>query len=128
MGLFVHTMSVFDEPAVAEFTIPERSEHLKKLLADGTSELPESAYGASVVDADWITKHVAGEQLKIFDVRGKVKHVVHIPGSISVVFKENGFRDMKKVPVDREGSIVVYCDGADSWKSYEFVRWVVRSG
>ncbi len=83
---------------------------------------PESLDGATVVDADWVMANK--NEVTIYDVRSKEKYDKgHVPGAISVPYKENSEKhvnfdasldefDLSKFPVDKGAGIVTQCSGA----------------
>ncbi|UCE72173.1 MAG: rhodanese-like domain-containing protein [Nitrospiraceae bacterium] len=99
---------------------------------------PESLDGATVVDAEWVKQNEG--KVMVFDARKKGEYVEgHIPGSISVPYKEKSEKtvdfdpskdkwDMSKYPSDKNASIVVYCNGVKCWKSYKTIVLLAKAG
>lgn len=99
---------------------------------------PESLDGATVVDAEWVKQNEG--KVMVFDARKKGEYVEgHIPGSISVPYKEKSEKtvdfdpskdkwDMSKYPSDKNASIVVYCNGVKCWKSYKSIVRLAKDG
>ncbi len=125
-GLFVHTTSVFNKPAIAKIAVQEKKKPTQNSVEQMGSKLPETIKGASIVDADWVKANYLTRGITIFDVRGYTKYIVHIPGAIP--FKGKEIKSKKKLPVDKGSPIVVYCDGLKSRQSYEVARSLARAG
>jgi rhodanese-related sulfurtransferase len=63
----------------------------------------------------------------------------HIKGAISVPYKEKSAKavdfdasqdsfDLSKLPADKNTAMVIYCNGAECWKSYKASTAAVKAG
>lgn len=105
------------------------------IAADTPSELA----GATLVTADR-AKELAAKGAHLLDVRSANEFAEgHIKGAKNVPYKEKsekkaGFDagqdsfDLAKLPADKAADLIVYCNGAECWKSYKAGATAIKAG
>lgn len=105
------------------------------IAADTPSELA----GATLVTADR-AKELAAKGAQLLDVRSANEFAEgHIKGAKNVPYKEKsekkpGFDagqdsfDLAKLPADKAADLIVYCNGAECWKSYKAGATAIKAG
>lgn len=100
---------------------------------------PESLNGTTVVNADK-TKELMGSGAKVIDTRVAAEYAeAHIKGAINVPYKEKSKKapdydakedsfDLAKLPSDKNGGVVAYCNGPECWKSYKASNEMLKAG
>ncbi len=105
-------------------------------LADNT---PAVLSGAKLISAEEAVKAIGGGAVPI-DTRIASEYAEgHIKGALSIPYREKseksvGFDaskdqfDLSKLPVNKEASIVLYCNGPECWKSYKAATVAIKGG
>lgn len=108
-------------------------------LSVQATETPSSLDGATVVNSDQVKKMLdAGTPL--IDARVANEYVeAHIKGAKNVPYKEKSAKatnfdaaqdsfDLSKLPSDKSGAIVFYCNAGECWKSYKASIAALKAG
>jgi rhodanese-related sulfurtransferase len=94
------------------------------------ADTPDSLKGATLVDAVK-AKSLSDAGVKVIDSRVANEYAEsHIKGAINVPYKEKSAKsvdfdasqdsfDLSKLPADKNTAIIIYCNGAECWKSYK---------
>ena len=105
-------------------------------LAD---ETPPVLSGAKLITAEEAVKAIGGGAVPV-DTRVASEYAEgHIKGALSVPYREKSAKsvdfdaskdqfDLSKLPVNKEASIVVYCNGPECWKSYKAATVSIKGG
>jgi rhodanese-related sulfurtransferase len=103
------------------------------------ADTPDSLKGAILVDAIK-AKSLADSGVKMIDARVANEYAeAHIKGAISVPYKEKSAKsvdfdasqdsiDLSKLPADKNTAILLYCNGAECWKSYKASKAAIKAG
>jgi rhodanese-related sulfurtransferase len=111
------------------------------LLISNTAfaDTPDSLKGATVVDAVK-AKSLIDSGVMVIDSRVANEYAEsHIKGAISVPYKEKSAKavdfdasqdsfDLSKLPADKNTAMVIYCNGAECWKSYKASTAAIKAG
>ena len=105
-------------------------------LAD---ETPLALSGTKLITAEEAVKAIGGGAVAI-DTRVASEYAEgHIKGALSVPYREKSAKsvefdaskdqfDLSKLPANKEASIVLYCNGAECWKSYKAATVAIKGG
>ena len=103
-------------------------------------ETPVQLKGGKVASVDESKRWVDTKSVTFVDTRSVVNYGKgHIPGAISVAYKEKSDKvadfdpskdelDMSKLPADKKSTIVFYSDGPTGWKSYKAAVLALQRG
>lgn len=103
------------------------------------ADTPDSLNGATVVDAVK-AKSLFDAGVKVIDARVANEYAEsHIKGAINVPYKEKSAKavdfdvkqdstDLSKLPADKNTAILIYCNGAECWKSYKASVAAIKAG
>jgi len=110
-----------------------------KSVASMLNTTPTHLPGAKIIAAaeaqELITKGVP-----VYDVRNQEEYATaHVPGSISVPYKEGSAKEvgfdpaddqfaLNKLPKDKNAPLMMYCDGTICWKSYKSAVMAIHAG
>lgn len=108
-------------------------------LSAGATETPDTLDGATVVGAEQVKKMLdAGTP--VIDARVANEYVEgHIKGAKNVPYKEKSAKaknfdaaqdsfDVAKLPADKSGALVFYCNAGECWKSYKAAVVSMKNG
>lgn len=102
-------------------------------------QTPESVSGATVVTAEQ-AKAMVEKGTLIVDTRVANEYVEqHIKGAVSIPYKEKSEKsvnydpsvdsfDLSLLPVDKNTSVIMYCNAGECWKSYKAIKAAVKAG
>jgi rhodanese-related sulfurtransferase len=102
-------------------------------------DTPDSLKGAILVDAAK-AKSLADSGVMVIDARVANEYAeAHIKGAISVPYKEKSAKavdfdasqdsiDLSKLPSDKNKAVLIYCNGAECWKSYKASMAAIKAG
>ena len=100
---------------------------------------PDSLKGTTLVDAAK-AKSLHDSGVMVIDSRVANEYAEsHIKGAISVPYKEKSAKsadfdasqdsfDLSKLPADKNTPMIIYCNGAECWKSYKASSAAVKAG
>jgi rhodanese-related sulfurtransferase len=100
---------------------------------------PDSLKGATLVDAVK-AKSLSESGVIVIDSRVANEYAEsHIKGAISVPYKEKSAKsvdfdasqdsfDLSKLPADKNTAMIIYCNGAECWKSYKASTTAIKAG
>ena len=103
------------------------------------ADTPDSLKGATLVDAVK-AKSLFDAGVKVIDARVANEYAeAHIKGAISVPYKEKSAKavdfdvkqdstDLSKLPADKNTALLIYCNGAECWKSYKASVAAIKAG
>src|SRR5674476_1570466 len=103
------------------------------------ADTPDSLKGATLVDAVK-AKSLSDAGVKVIDSRVANEYAEsHIKGAINVPYKEKSAKavdfdvkqdstDLSKLPADKNTAILIYCNGAECWKSYKASVAAIKAG
>jgi rhodanese-related sulfurtransferase len=103
------------------------------------AETPSSAKNFTVVDSTK-AKSLMDAGAVVVDARVANEYVEsHIKGAKSIPYKEKSAKaidfdssldsfDIAKLPADKSGALVFYCNGAECWKSYKAATLAFKAG
>jgi len=103
------------------------------------ADTPDSLKGATLVDAVK-AKSLFDAGVKVIDARVANEYAEsHIKGAINVPYKEKSAKavdfdvkqdstDLSKLPADKNTAILIYCNGAECWKSYKASVAAIKAG
>jgi len=103
------------------------------------ADTPEKLKGTTVVDATK-AKSLSDSGVLVIDSRVANEYAEsHIKGAISVPYKEKSAKsedfdasqdsfDLSKLPTDKSTPILIYCNGAECWKSFKSSTAAVKAG
>jgi len=103
------------------------------------ADTPDSLKGATLVDAVK-AKSLFDAGVKMIDARVANEYAEsHIKGAINVPYKEKSAKavdfdvkqdstDLSKLPADKNTAILIYCNGAECWKSYKASVAAIKAG
>ena len=103
------------------------------------ADTPDSLKGATLVDAVK-AKSLFDAGVKVIDARVANEYAEsHIKGAINVPYKEKSAKavdfdvkqdstDLSKLPADKNTAILIYCNGAECWKSYKSSVAAIKAG
>lgn len=103
------------------------------------ADTPETLKGATLVDAAQAKAAIDGGA-KIVDARVANEYAeAHIKGAINIPYKEKSAKsatydasqdsfDLSKLPADKNAALVIYCNGAECWKSYKASEMAIKAG
>lgn len=103
------------------------------------ADTPDSLKGAILVDAVK-AKSLSDSGVKVIDSRVANEYAEsHIKGAVSVPYKEKSAKsvdfdasqdsfDLSKLPADKNTAIIIYCNGAECWKSYKASAAAIKAG
>jgi len=103
------------------------------------ADTPDSLKGAILVDAAK-AKSLSDAGVKVIDARVANEYAEsHIKGAVSVPYKEKSAKaadfdashdsfDLGKLPADKSTAVVIYCNGAECWKSYKASAVAIKAG
>jgi rhodanese-related sulfurtransferase len=103
------------------------------------ADTPDSLKGATLVDAAK-AKSLADSGVMVIDARVANEYAeAHIKGAVSVPYKEKSAKaldfdatqdsiDLSKLPADKNKAILIYCNGAECWKSYKASVAAIKAG
>jgi rhodanese-related sulfurtransferase len=111
------------------------------LLSGNTAlaDTPESLKGATVVDAAQAKSLVDGGVL-VIDARVANEYAEsHIKGALNIPYKEKSAKattydasldsiDLGKFPANKNTPVLIYCNGAECWKSYKASTAAIKAG
>lgn len=104
-----------------------------------TGDVPETLAGAKVVTADDVEK-LRASGAPIVDSRVASEYAEgHIKGAINVPYREKSAKStdfdaskdefgLAKLPSDKAGDIVIYCNGPECWKSFKASTAAIKAG
>jgi rhodanese-related sulfurtransferase len=110
-----------------------------KGVASMLNTTPTSLPGAKVISAAE-AKVLAAKGMVIYDVRVSDEfETAHIPGAISVPYKESSAKEvgfdpaddqfaLNKLPKNKNTPFMMYCDGTICWKSYKSALLAIQGG
>jgi rhodanese-related sulfurtransferase len=110
-----------------------------KGVASMLNTTPTSLPGAKVISAAE-AKMLAAKGMAVYDVRvAEEFDTAHIPGAISVPYKEASAKEvgfdpaddqfaLNKLPKDKNTPFMMYCDGTICWKSYKSALMAIQGG
>ncbi len=110
-----------------------------KGVASMLNTTPTSLPGAKVITVAEAKTHIA-KGMAVYDVRlAEEFDTAHIPGAISVPYKETSAKEvgfdpvddqfaLNKLPKDKNTPFMMYCDGTICWKSYKSALMAVQGG
>jgi rhodanese-related sulfurtransferase len=110
-----------------------------KGVASMLNTTPTSLPGAKVI-AVAEAKELISKGMPVYDVRVADEfEVAHIPGAISVPYKEASAKEvgfdpaddqfaLNKLPKDKNTPFIMYCDGTICWKSYKSALMAIQGG
>jgi len=103
------------------------------------ADTPDSLKGATLVDAVK-AKSLFDAGVKMIDARVANEYAEsHIKGAINVPYKEKSAKavdfdvkqdstDLSKLPADKNTALLIYCNGAECWKSYKASVAAIKAG
>jgi len=103
------------------------------------ADTPDSLKGATLVDAVK-AKSLSDSGVMVIDSRVANEYAEsHIKGAISVPYKEKSAKsadfdasqdsfDLSKLPADKNTAMIIYCNGAECWKSYKASTAAIKAG
>jgi rhodanese-related sulfurtransferase len=103
------------------------------------ADTPDSLKGATLVDAVK-AKSLSDSGVMVIDSRVANEYAEsHIKGAISVPYKEKSTKsadfdasqdsfDLSKLPANKSTAILIYCNGAECWKSYKASTAAIKAG
>ena len=103
------------------------------------ADTPDSLKGAILVDAVK-AKSLSDSGVMVIDSRVANEYAEsHIKGAISVPYKEKSTKsvdfdasqdsfDLSKLPANKNTAIIIYCNGAECWKSYKASTAAIKAG
>ena len=103
------------------------------------ADTPDSLKGATLVDAVK-AKSLSDSGVMVIDSRVANEYAEsHIKGAINVPYKEKSAKsvdfdasqdsfDLSKLPADKNTAIIIYCNGAECWKSYKASTAAIKAG
>jgi len=103
------------------------------------ADTPENLKGAMVVDAAK-AKSLADGGVLMIDARVANEYAEsHIKGAINIPYKEKSAKamnydasldniDLGKFPADKNTPVLIYCNGAECWKSYKASTAAIKAG
>jgi rhodanese-related sulfurtransferase len=103
------------------------------------ADTPDSLKGATLVDAVK-AKSLFDAGVKVIDARVANEYAEsHIKGAINVPYKEKSAKavdfdvkqdstDLSKLPADKNTALLIYCNGAECWKSYKASVAAIKAG
>ncbi|AAZ95961.1 rhodanese-like protein [Thiobacillus denitrificans ATCC 25259] len=110
-----------------------------KSVASMLNTTPTVLPGAKVIGAAQ-TRELMAQGVPVYDVRvGEEYAVAHVPGAISVPYKEGSAKEvgfdaaddqfaLNKLPKDKNAPFIMYCDGTICWKSYKSAVMAIQAG
>lgn len=110
-----------------------------KSVATMLNTTPTSLPGAKVISATE-AKALIAKGVPMYDVRDEEEYkTAHVPGSISVPYKESSAKEVGfepaddqfalfKLPKDKNAPLMMYCDGTICWKSYKSATLAIQAG
>jgi rhodanese-related sulfurtransferase len=110
-----------------------------KGVASMLNTTPTSLPGAKVITVAEAKVHIA-KGMAVYDVRlAEEFDTAHIPGAISVPYKEASAKEvgfdpvddqfaLNKLPKDKNTPFMMYCDGTICWKSYKSALMAIQGG
>lgn len=111
-----------------------------KSVASMLNTTPTSLPGAKVVASAAEAKMLIEKGMPVYDVRVDEEYeTAHIPGAISVPYKEGSAKEvgfdpaddqfaLNKLPKDKNTAFMMYCDGTICWKSYKSATMAIQAG
>jgi rhodanese-related sulfurtransferase len=111
------------------------------MIAQGEEKpvVPDKLANAIVISAEEV-ENLIKSKAKVFDVRNELEYEAgHIPGAINIPYKEKSQKsvdfdssldkfDTKKLSVDKDTQIIIYCNGETCWKSFKASTALVKAG
>lgn len=103
------------------------------------ADTPDSLKGATLVDAVK-AKSLFDAGVRVIDARVANEYAEsHIKGAINVPYKEKSAKavdfdvkqdstDLSKLPADKNTALLIYCNGAECWKSYKASVAAIKAG
>lgn len=103
------------------------------------ADTPDNLKGATVVDAAK-AKSLSDSGVVVIDSRVANEYVEsRIKGAISIPYKEKSAKsvdfdasqdsfDLSKLPANKDAGILIYCNGAECWKSYKASTAAIKAG
>lgn len=103
------------------------------------ADTPDSLKGAILVDAVK-AKSLSDSGVMVIDSRVANEYAEgHIKGAVSVPYKEKSAKsvdfdasqdnfDLSKLPANKNTAIIIYCNGAECWKSYKASAAAIKAG
>lgn len=100
---------------------------------------PESLPGVTVITAE-TAKSMVEKGVMIVDTRVANEYVdLHIKGAVSIPYKEKSEKsvnfdpsvdsfNLSLLPVDKNVSVIMYCNAGECWKSYKSSKAAVKAG
>jgi rhodanese-related sulfurtransferase len=110
-----------------------------KNIASMLNTTPTSLPGAKIISAAE-AKALIEKGVPVYDVReGEEYEKAHVPGAISLPYKEASAKEvgfdpvddqfaLNKLPKDKNAPLVMYCDGTICWKSYKSTVMAIQAG
>jgi rhodanese-related sulfurtransferase len=103
------------------------------------ADTPETLAGAKRVSAEDVAK-VQSSGAVVIDSRVAAEYAEgHIKGAINVPYREKSEKavnfdasqdefNLAKLPADKAAAIVIYCNGAECWKSFKASTVAIKGG
>jgi len=103
------------------------------------ADTPASLKGATVVDAAK-AKSLSDSGVMVIDSRVANEYAEsHIKGAINIPYKEKSAKsenfdasqdsfDLSKLPANKNTPMIIYCNGAECWKSFKASTAVIKDG
>lgn len=103
------------------------------------ADTPDNLKGATVVDAAK-AKSLSDSGVVVIDSRVANEYVEsRMKGAISIPYKEKSAKsvdfdasqdsfDLSKLPANKDAGILIYCNGAECWKSYKASTAAIKAG
>jgi rhodanese-related sulfurtransferase len=110
-----------------------------KSVASMLNTTPTNLPGAKIIAAA-DAKQLIAKGVPVYDVRNQEEYeTAHVPGSISVPYKEGSAKEvgfdpaddqfaLNKLPKDKNAPLMMYCDGTICWKSYKSAVMAIHAG
>lgn len=110
-----------------------------KNIASMLNTTPTSLPGAKIISAAE-AKALIEKGVPVYDVRdGEEYEKAHVPGAISLPYKEASAKEvgfdpvddqfaLNKLPKDKNAPLMMYCDGTICWKSYKSTVMAIQAG
>jgi rhodanese-related sulfurtransferase len=103
------------------------------------ADTPDNLKGAVLVDAVK-AKSLSDSGVEVIDSRVANEYAEnHIKGAINIPYKEKSAKavdfdasqdsfDLSKLPADKNTPMIIYCNGAECWKSYKASTAAIKAG
>lgn len=103
------------------------------------ADTPDSLKGAILVDAAQ-AKSLKDSGIMVIDSRVANEYAEsHIKGAVNIPYKEKSAKavdfdakldsfDLSKFPADKNTPVLIYCNGAECWKSYKSSTAAIKAG